>query len=45
MTGLRKFDELMEKLEIIINEMMGRRLSSTDGSGECRYTRCENDTE
>ena len=38
LTGPKKFDESMEKLEIIINEMY-RCI------WECRFARCENDTE
>ena len=45
LTGPRKFDEIMEKLEIIINENDGRRRTCADGPGKCRYARCEDDTE
>ena len=41
LTGPRKFDEIMEKLEIIIKD--GRRRSSADASGEPRHARCESD--
>ena len=40
LTGSRKVDEIIEKLEIIINEIM-----ADNGSGECRYARCEKDAE
>ena len=45
LTGPRKFDEIMDKLEIIINEMMADDGPVPIGSGECRYARCENDAE
>ena len=38
LTGPRKFDEIMEKLEIIINDMMA-------DDGPCRCVRREDDTE
>ena len=34
LTGPRKFDEIMEKLEIIINEMMGREGLVPNGPGK-----------
>ena len=43
LTGPGKLEEIMEKLEIIINENDGRLRTSTNGSGECWHARCEND--
>ena len=45
LTGPRKFDEMMEKLEIIINEMMADDRQVPMDLGERRCARCENDTE
>ena len=45
LTGPRKFDEIMEKLEIIINEMMADDGPVPIDLGKCRYARCENDAE
>ena len=41
LTGPRKFDEIMEKLEIIINEMMADDKNVPMEHGKCRYARCE----
>ena len=43
--GPRKFDEIMEKLEIIVNEMMADDGPVPVDPGKCRYARCEDDTE
>ena len=45
LTGPTKFDEIMEQLEIIIDEMMSDDGPVSMDLGECRYARCENDTE
>ena len=40
LSGPRKFDEIMEKLEIIVNEMMVDDEPVPMEPGMCRHARC-----